>query len=78
LEEFKRRALWARDFYDEITISVFADAKVVRQEIGAHMANALRPRQSFEPSGQSFPDMAKQEKWMCFAQGQEMGKARKL
>jgi hypothetical protein len=42
------------------------------------MANAVRPRQSLEPSRQSFTDTAKQEKWMCFAQGQEMGEARKL
>jgi hypothetical protein len=78
LEEFKRRAFRGRDFYDEVTIVVFADAKIVRQETGAHMANALRPRQSLEPSRQSFSDTAKQEKWVCFAQGQEMGEARKL
>jgi len=78
LEEFKHRALRDRDFYDEITITVFADAKIVRQEIGAHMANALRPRQSLEPSRQPFPGTGKKEKWMCLAQGQEMGEARKL
>jgi hypothetical protein len=33
----------------EVTIAVIADAKIVQQEIGAHMATALRPRQSFQP-----------------------------
>jgi hypothetical protein len=78
LEEFKRGALRDRDIYDQVTIAVFADAKIVRQEIGAHMANAFRPRQSFEPNRQSFSDTAEQEKWMGFAQGQKMGEARKL
>jgi hypothetical protein len=78
LEEFKRGALGNRNFYDEVTIAVFADAKIVWQEIAAHMANAFRPPQSFEPNRQSFPDTAKQEKWMGIAQGQKMGEARKF
>jgi hypothetical protein len=30
LEEFKRRAFRDRDFYDKVTIAVFADAKIIR------------------------------------------------
>ncbi|MBU9889884.1 MAG: GAF domain-containing protein, partial [Candidatus Omnitrophica bacterium] len=40
--------------------------EIVRQEIGAHMANALRPRQTLEPSRQSLPGTAEEEKRMRF------------
>src|SRR5690242_18375187 len=46
LEEFKRCALRGGCFYDEFTIPVFADAKIIRQEIRAHMTNAFKPLQS--------------------------------
>ena len=72
LEEFKRRTLRSRYLHDEVTFSVFAKAEIVRQKIGAHMANALRPGQSLEPSRQSLPGTTEEEKRMGFTQGQEM------